>query len=84
MRFPEGVVVTGAATQTSTGALEVVTSTGTTLHTKLGGDGYVDSEEKLEKILDGIATAAKKMNVSVPTAFVDVSEFVDVRKYPIT
>ena len=79
MRFPEGVVVKGEPTPTNTGALEVViTNTGETLHSKLGGAGTVDSEEKLEKILSGIAAAAKKVNVTVSTASGgDVSAFVD-------
>jgi len=41
------------------GCLEVIMKTADgkeqTLHTKLGGEGYIDTDAKVQKILDGIA-----------------------------
>jgi hypothetical protein len=44
-------------TPTTSGALEVSVG-GTLIHSKLTkGDGYVDSPEKIERILDAVASA---------------------------
>jgi len=45
--------ITGEATPTATGYLEV-TVDGTLVHSKDNGDGYVDTAEKMEKILDAV------------------------------
>ncbi len=43
----------------SNGSLEVVVN-GELIHSKLGGQGYVDSEEKLQRIFDAIDAALAK------------------------
>ena len=49
------VNVTGEATPNVSGALEVVIeSTGAVVHSKKGGDGYVDTPEKMQKIKDAV------------------------------
>jgi selT/selW/selH-like putative selenoprotein len=44
------------ATPTTTGALEV-TVDGKLVHSKKGGDGYVDTDAKLDKILAAVGAA---------------------------
>jgi selT/selW/selH-like putative selenoprotein len=55
-KFPD-VEISGEGTPGVTGWFEVQVVGGAVLHSKKGGDGYVDSEAKLNKILDGIAAA---------------------------
>ena len=52
--------MTGEATKEASGKLEVQIEGGALLHSKAGGDGYVDQPAKLQKILDGIAAAGGK------------------------
>ena len=52
IRHPDAKI-TGEATPTATGYLEV-TVDGTLVHSKDNGDGYVDTAEKMEKILDAV------------------------------
>lgn len=47
----------GVATPGATGALEVQVVDGKLLHSKLNGDGYVDSADKMNKILTGLGEA---------------------------
>ena len=54
-KFPK-TETSGAPTPTSSGAFEVDIN-GTIVHSKLNGDGHVDSPEKMEKILAAIAAA---------------------------
>ena len=51
-KYP-GIESEGVPTQNTSGAFEVVVD-GERIHSKLNGDGYVDSMEKLEKILAAI------------------------------
>jgi len=51
--------VTGEATPNASGKLEVQVVGGELLHSKVNGDGYVDSPAKINKILDGIGAALK-------------------------
>ncbi len=49
------VNVQGEATPNVSGALEVVIEkTGALVHSKKGGDGYVDTPEKMQKIKDAV------------------------------
>ena len=48
--------ITGEPTKETTGALEVSVN-GNLVHSKLGGDGYVDSDAKINKIFDAITAA---------------------------
>ena len=52
IRHPDAKI-TGEATPTATGYLEV-TVDGMLVHSKDNGDGYVDTAEKMEKILDAV------------------------------
>jgi len=51
--------VTGEGTPGATGLLEVQVEGGELLHSKGNGEGYVDSPEKMQKILNGIELALK-------------------------
>ena len=51
-KYP-GIASEGVPTQNTSGAFEVEVD-GELIHSKLNGDGYVDSMEKLEKILAAI------------------------------
>eukprot|EP00239_Pterosperma_sp_CCMP1384_P012511 CAMPEP_0197860730 /NCGR_PEP_ID=MMETSP1438-20131217/36336_1 /TAXON_ID=1461541 /ORGANISM="Pterosperma sp., Strain CCMP1384" /LENGTH=80 /DNA_ID=CAMNT_0043477709 /DNA_START=113 /DNA_END=354 /DNA_ORIENTATION=+ len=53
------VKCSGQATPEASGKLEVVVD-GKLVHSKAGGDGYVDSPDKLGKILDAIGAAGGK------------------------
>jgi selT/selW/selH-like putative selenoprotein len=47
--------VYGEATPNVSGALEVlIESNGALVHSKKGGDGYVDTPEKMQKIKDAV------------------------------
>ena len=48
--------ITGEPTKETSGALEVSVN-GNLVHTKLGGDGYVDSDAKINKIFEAITAA---------------------------
>ena len=63
-RFPSGVDVKGKAAAGVTGEFEVVMD-GTVLHSKLGGDGFVDSEPKMTALLSKIAAQCAKAGHSV-------------------
>lgn len=52
-KFPK-TETSGEPTPTTSGAFEVNID-GTIVHSKLNGDGHVDSPEKLEKILAAIS-----------------------------
>jgi len=50
-QFPQQLEITGEGTPAKTGFFEVViVATGQTIHSKKGGDGFVDSKEKMEKM----------------------------------
>ena len=49
--------MTGEGTADTTGWLEVQIEGGALLHSKKNGDGYVDTDAKLEKIFSGVAAA---------------------------
>jgi hypothetical protein len=52
---PSQVNVTGVATPNVSGALEVLILNNKALvHSKKGGDGYVDTPEKMQKIKDAV------------------------------
>ena len=55
-----------AATEKNTGALEVEVN-GALIHSKLNGDGFIDSAEKLEKIFAHIEAGLPK-NYKPPSA----------------
>lgn len=56
-QYPK-TTITGEATPTATGYLEV-TVDGNLVHSKDNGDGYVDSAEKMEKILDAVEKGSR-------------------------
>ncbi|MGH0161503.1 UNVERIFIED_CONTAM: hypothetical protein FKN15_041000 [Acipenser sinensis] len=56
--FPGDVEITGEGTRQSTGWFEV-TINGRLVHSKKGGDGFVDSDEKVQKIMKSIEEAMK-------------------------
>nr|XP_032820690.1 selenoprotein W-like [Petromyzon marinus]XP_032820691.1 selenoprotein W-like [Petromyzon marinus] len=58
--FPGELEITGEGTPTQTGFLEVQIVGGKLLHSKANGDGFVDSDEKLQKIFSGVEKALKK------------------------
>lgn len=58
-KFPGKLVISSEATPTVTGWFEVELENGKVLHSKKDGDGYVDTDAKLKKIMDGIQAALK-------------------------
>lgn len=56
-KFGDKISVTGIAAPGVTGKMEVQIVGGKLLHSKIGGDGYVDTDAKLEKIYKGIEEA---------------------------
>merc|ERR1712130_501378 len=56
-KFGDKVEVTGEGTPETTGYLEVEIVVGAVLHSKKGGDGYVDTSEKMNKIFAGVEAA---------------------------
>jgi len=56
-KFGDKVEVTGEGTPDTTGYLEVEIVGGAVLHTKKGGDGYVDTSDKMNKIFAGVEAA---------------------------
>jgi len=53
--FPDQLEIEGEATPGMSGALEIVlVESGKILHSKLNGQGYVDTDAKLEAIINGI------------------------------
>uniref|UniRef100_A0A8C4XET6 Selenoprotein W-like n=1 Tax=Erpetoichthys calabaricus TaxID=27687 RepID=A0A8C4XET6_ERPCA len=57
-KFPGNLQITGEGTPQSTGWFEV-TIDGKLVHSKKNGDGYVDSDAKLSKIVEAIKAALK-------------------------
>ena len=67
--------MSGAASAGVTGEFEVLMD-GKLLHSKLGGDGFVDSEEKMNALLAKIAARCKEAGYQVSVdADADVSGF---------
>ena len=56
-KFGDKVEVTGEGTPDTTGYLEVQVVGGALLHSKKGGDGYVDTSAKMDKIFAGVEAA---------------------------
>lgn len=57
-RFGDKVTVTGESIPGTSGVFEVsIKESGKMLHSKKGGDGYVDTDAKLEKICAGVQEA---------------------------
>lgn len=56
-RLGDKVSVTGIKDADRSGRFEVQIVGGKLLHSKKGGDGFVDNDEKLEKIIKGIEEA---------------------------
>jgi len=56
-KFPGKLEVTGEGTPGLTGFLEVQIVDGPLLHSKKNGDGYVDTQAKLDKIFAGVEKA---------------------------
>ncbi|CAI8015639.1 Selenoprotein W [Geodia barretti] len=54
--FGDKIAVLGESTKGITGSFEV-TVAGKLVHSKKGGEGFVDSEAKLKKIVDAIRAA---------------------------
>jgi len=54
----DGIEMTGEGTPTATGLFEV-TVEGELVHSKKGGHGYVDDDEKLKKIIQAIDAKRK-------------------------
>eukprot|EP00937_MAST-01D_sp_MAST-1D-sp2_P008149 g8149.t1 len=63
-RFPSGVAVEGAATPDVSGKFEVEVD-GAVVHSKKGGDGFIDTEEKLAATLAKIAARCKEAGHAV-------------------
>jgi len=62
--FPDQLDITGEGTPSTTGYLEVQIVGGPLIHSKKNGMGYVDSSEKLEKIVKGVQKALEEMETS--------------------
>lgn len=58
--FGDQVNVTGTASVEVSGEFEIQVVGGKLLHSKKGGDGHVDTPEKLEKVVTGIVEAIGK------------------------
>ncbi|CAH1263600.1 SELENOW [Branchiostoma lanceolatum] len=58
--FQDDVKIVGESTPTITGWLEVQVVGGPLLHSKKNGDGYVDSKQKMDRIVQGIEAELKK------------------------
>jgi selT/selW/selH-like putative selenoprotein len=59
-RFPGGIIeITSEEVPGRTQCFDVQIVGGKLLHSKLNGDGYVDTPSKLEKIIAGIEEALK-------------------------
>jgi len=56
-KFPGKLDISGEGTPETTGYLEVEIVDGPVLHSKKNGDGYVDTQEKLDKIFAGVEKA---------------------------
>lgn len=56
--FGDDIVYTSEPTPQTTGHLEVSVN-GVLVHSKKGGDGYIDNESKLKKIVNAIEAALK-------------------------
>ncbi len=56
-KFPGKLEITGEGTPGTTGWLEVEIVGGPVLHSKKNGDGYVDTEAKMNKIIQGVEEA---------------------------
>jgi len=56
-KFPGKLDITGEGTPSTTGWFEVEIVGGSLLHSKKNGDGYVDSNSKMDKIVAGIESA---------------------------
>ena len=56
-RFPGKIEITGDKIPGMSGKFEVELEDGQMLHSKINGDGYVDTPAKLEKIAKGIENA---------------------------
>jgi len=54
---PEDIDISGEATPGATGFFEVQIVGGALLHSKKNGDGYVNNQAKLDKIIKGIKDA---------------------------
>jgi hypothetical protein len=74
-RFPSGLTVRGFPTPETSGKLEVQVVGGPMVHSKAGGAGYVDTPEKIEAILQGIAEHAIKSGNKLDTVQTDNSKF---------
>ena len=59
-KFPGKLDITGEGTPETTGKLEVQVVGGEVLHSKINGDGYVDTDAKLQKIFAGVEAALSK------------------------
>ena len=59
-KFPGKLDITGEGTPEITGKLEVQLVGGEVLHSKINGDGYVDTDAKLQKIFAGVEAALSK------------------------
>lgn len=55
--FPNELEITGEGTPGTTGWLEIQVVGGELLHSKKNGDGYVDTDAKMEKIKAGVRKA---------------------------
>jgi len=58
-RFPGKIDITGDKIPGMSGKFEVELEDGQMLHSKINGDGYVDTPAKLDKIAQGIENALK-------------------------
>ena len=59
-RFPGKLDIAGEGTPETSGKLEVQVVGGELLHSKMNGDGYVDTDAKLQKIFAGVEAALSK------------------------
>ena len=56
-KFGDKISVEGIKTPDTSGKLEVQVVGGKLLHSKKGGDGYVDTDDKMNKIIKGVEEA---------------------------
>ncbi|KAJ8275660.1 hypothetical protein COCON_G00074120 [Conger conger] len=58
-KFPNDLEITGATTPTRSSEFEVAVN-GVLVHSKKGGDGFVDNDDKMAVIFKAIMEALKK------------------------
>jgi len=74
----KNIKMTSASTDGITGYLEVSIN-GVLVHSKKNGDGYVNTQEKMMKIINGISNALAGRDVLPPPAAGDAAKTADAK-----